>query len=55
MLQGKEYSSALSGALSLNMPIRKLLKKIPSESIKQTVSEIETAKLNILLEKIAQN
>lgn len=38
MLTSKEYSSAVSGALSLNMPIRKLIKKIPTSNIQQTVS-----------------
>lgn len=55
MLEAKEYSSALAGALGLNMPIRKLLKKIPTSFIKQTVSEIETGKLNILLEKLSES
>jgi hypothetical protein len=49
MLEAKEYSSAVSGALRLNIPIRKLLKKIPTEFIRQAVSEIETDKLNILI------
>ena len=55
MLEAKEYSSAVSGALRLNIPIRKLLKKIPTEYIRQAVSEIETDKLNILIEKLSEN
>ena len=29
MIQSKQFSSALSGAISMNFPIKKLLKKIP--------------------------
>lgn len=37
----------------MNLPIRKLLKKIPIDNIKQVISELDSSKINILLYKIA--
>lgn len=49
MILSEEYSAAISGALSLNMPIRKLLRKIPMQNIRQTISELDSTKLTLLL------
>lgn len=49
MINQKQYSSAISGALSLNMSIRKVLTKIPMNSIDQIVSELGLDKLRAFL------
>lgn len=55
MIKNKEYASAISGALSLNMPIRKVLNKIPMESISQTVSELDVERLTAFLLKLSNS
>ena len=37
LIKNKEYAAAVSAVLNLNLPIRKLLKKIPINCVKQTV------------------
>lgn len=55
LLVSKEYSSALSAVLGLNLPVRKILKKIPINCVKQTVQELDTNKLSLLLSKLSED
>ena len=54
-LTNKEYSAAISAVVSLNLPLRKVLKKIPISHVKQTIQELSIDKLNIVLIKLAEN
>jgi hypothetical protein len=54
MLELKNYSTAIEGALDLNLSIKKIIRKIPMENIKNIILEINFNKLERFMEKLVE-